>query len=88
MIVKAKEREEIYFKDIKVGQVFREYGEEPIYMKVSLEDDFICCPECGEDFHINNEKSMVYAVDLNYGHIYEFSSLTIVEIVQGAFIEE
>ena len=88
MIVKAKEREKIYFKDIKVGQVFRECGGETIYMKVSLEDDYICCPECGEDFHINNEKNMVYAVELNRGLIYDFDTHTTVEIVQGAFTEE
>lgn len=86
MIVKTKEKEKIYFKDVKVGQVFREWGEETIYMKVSLED--ACCPECGEDFHINNKKNRVYAVELNYGLIYEFDIHSTVEIVQGAFIEE
>jgi uncharacterized C2H2 Zn-finger protein len=54
MIVKSKERKEIFFKDVKVGQVFREHGEEDVYMKVSLEDDFICCPRCDEDIHIND----------------------------------
>ena len=38
MIVKAKEREEIYFQAIKVGQVFREYGEEK-YAKYSKAAD-------------------------------------------------
>ena len=88
MIVKAKEKEKIYFKDVKIGQVFRECGWETIYMKVNFEDDSICCPDCGEDFHINNEKNRVYAVELNRGLIHEFSSLSTVEIVQGAFIEE
>lgn len=88
MIVKAKEKEKIYFKDVKIGQVFREYGEETIYMKVSLEDDLICCPRCDEDIHINEEKGTGYAVELNSGHLYDFSSLTKVENVQGAFTEE
>ena len=88
MIVKAKEKKEAYFKDVKVGQVFRECGEETIYMKVSFEDDFICCPNCGADFHINNEKDMVYAIELNRGLIYEFDTYSTVEIVKGAFIEE
>lgn len=88
MIVKSKERKEIFFKDVKVGQVFREYGEEDVYMKVSLEDDFICCPRCDEDIHINDEKGMDYAVNLTLGLVYEFDSHTTVEIIQGAFIEE
>ena len=88
MIVKAKDRQEIYFKDIKIGQVFREYGGETVYMKVKFEDDYVCCPECGEVLHINNEKKGVYAVELNRGLIYEFSSLSKVEIVEGTFVEE
>lgn len=88
MLVRTKERKEIFFKDVKVGQVFREYSEEDVYMKVSLEDDYICCPRCDENIHINDEKGMAYAVDLASGLVYEFDSHTTVEIIQGAFIEE
>lgn len=88
MLVRTKERKEIFFKDVKVGQVFREYNEEDVYMKVSLEDDFICCPRCDEDIHINDEKGMASAVNLASGLVYDFEPQTTVEIIQGAFIEE
>lgn len=89
MLVRAKERKEIFFKDIKVGQVFRKDRSEYIFMKVFLEDDFIVCPNCDEDIRINDEKgSGFYAVELSTGLVYEFDSHLIVEIVQGAFIEE
>lgn len=88
MIVKTKERKEIFFKDVKVGQVFREYNEEDVYMKVNLEDDYIVCPRCDEDIRINDEKGMAYAVDLASGLVYDFEPQTTVEIIQGAFIEE
>ena len=88
MIVKSKERKEIFFKDIKVGQVFREYRDEGIYMKIKLEDDCICCPRCDLDLSINDEKGITYAVELNSGLVYEFDEHSMVEIVQGAFIEE
>lgn len=88
MLVRTKERKEIFFKDVKVGQVFREYSEEDVYMKVSLEDDFICCPRCDEDIHINDEKGMASAVNLASGLVYDFEPQTTVEIIQGAFIEE
>lgn len=88
MIVKAKEREEIYFKDVKEGQVFKQYADDSIYMKVGFEDDSICCPRCDEDIHISEEKGMGYAVELNSGLIYDFDTHSTVEIIQGTFIEE
>ena len=86
MVVKSKERKEIFFKDIKVGQVFRE--DDDIYMKVRLEDDYICCPRCDEDIHINDETSGYFGVDLESGLVYEFDIHSTVEPIQGYFIEE
>lgn len=88
MIVKSKKREEIFFKDVKVGQVFRECHDKEIYMKIELEDDCICCPRCDLNLSINDEKGITYAVELNSGLVYEFDEHSMVEIVQGAFIEE
>lgn len=88
MLVKTKERKETFFKDVKVGQVFRKRHDEEIYMKIELEDDCICCPRCDLDLSINDEKGITYAVELNSGLVYEFDEHSMVEIVQGAFIEE
>ena len=69
MIVKAKERKETFFKDVKVGQVFRDDSDECIFMKVALEDDYVCCPRCDEDIRINDEKgTAIYAVDHKCGY--------------------
>lgn len=88
MLVRAKERTETFFRDVKVGQVFRDENND-FFMKVHLEDDDICCPRCDEDIRINDEKgTAIYAVDLSSGLVYEFDSHSTVEIVQGAFIEE
>lgn len=88
MLVKVKGRKEIFFKEVKVGQVFRECRDEEIYMKIKLEDDCICCPRCDLDLSINDEKGIAYAVELSSGLVYEFDEHSMVEIVQGAFIEE
>lgn len=87
MLVKAKERKEIFFREVKVGQVFRD-DNEYIYMKVNLENNYICCPICDSDIGINDEKGITYAVELNSGLVYEFDPHSTVEIVQGYFIEE
>ena len=88
MIVKAKERKEMIFQELKVGEVFRAYRDEDIYMKIKLEDDCICCPRCDLDLNINDEKGITYAVELNSGLVYEFDEHSMVEIAQGAFVEE
>lgn len=89
MLVRVKERTETFFKDVKVGQVFRDDNNDDIFMKVALEDDYVCCPRCDEDIRINDEKgTAIYAVDLSSGLVYEFDSHSTVEIVQGAFVEE
>jgi hypothetical protein len=88
MLVKTKERKEIFFKEVKVGQVFRECRDEEVYMKIRFEDDCICCPRCDLDLSINDEKDITYAVELSSGLVYEFDEHSMVEIVQGAFIEE
>lgn len=88
MIVKAKERKGVFFKDVKVGQVFREDNNEYIFMKIDFEDEYICCPRCDLDLSINDEKGITYAVELNSGLVYEFDEHSMVEIVQGAFVEE
>lgn len=88
MLVKTKERKETLFKDIKIGQVFRDNNNESIFVKIYFEDDYICCPECEEDININNEKGEVYAVELDSGLVYEFDPRSIVEIIRGAFVED
>ena len=88
MIVKTKEKEKIYFKDVKVGQVFRECGEETIYMKVDFENDYICCPRCEEDINIYDQTGDCWAVELSKGSIYEFNVDDCVEPIQGCFIKE
>lgn len=86
MIVKAKEREEIFFRDIKIGQVFRD--DEGVFMKMRLEDDYVVCPRCDEDIHISDVNCTEYAVELTTGLAYEISGHTVVEPIQGYFIEE
>jgi hypothetical protein len=88
MLVRIKERRDIFFKDVKVGQVFREDNNEYVFMKIEFEDDYICCPRCDTDISINDEKGKTYAVELNSGLVYEFDPHSTVEIVQGAFVEE
>lgn len=88
MLVRAKERTETFFNDIKIGQVFKDEDDD-IFMKVHLEDDYICCPRCDQDIRIHEEKGIaIYAVKLSSGLVYEFDEHATVEIVQGAFIEE
>lgn len=88
MLVKTKERKETFFKDITVGQVFREGNNEDIFMKIDFEDDYVFCPRCDKDIHISDEKGITYAVELKSGLVYEFAPCSIVEVVQGAFIED
>ena len=87
MIVKAKERKEMSFQELKVGEVF-EGNEGAIFMKVRFEDDYICCPRCDEDIHINDEKENTSAVELSTGSIYDFEWCERVKPIQGYFIEE
>ena len=86
MIVKSKERKEVFFRDIKVGQVFRD--DEGIFMKIQLEDDYIVCPRCNEDIHISDVNCTEYAVELTTGLTYEMSGHIMVEPIQGYFVEE
>lgn len=85
MLVRAKERKELIFQELKVGEVFKA-NDGAILMKVRFEDDCICCPRCDMTININDEK--IYAVELNSGLMYEFDEYSTVEIIQGAFIEE
>lgn len=85
MIVKTKERKENFFKDIKVGQVFK--GDYELFMKISFDDDFIVCPQCGEGIYAEKELGGI-AVHLETGNIYKFNNCDSVEIVTGSFIEE
>lgn len=88
MLVRTKERKGVFFKDVKVGQVFREDNNEYIFMKIDFEDEYICCPRCDQDFRITDEKGLAYAVELKSGLVYEFDEHLTVEVVQGAFVEE
>lgn len=89
MLVKTKEKSMTIFKDIEVGQVFRDNDSGIICMKVDLEDDYICCPRCDEEININDEKGKaIYAVELETGMIFAFENLEQVEIIQGAFVED
>jgi hypothetical protein len=85
MIVRTKERKEIFFKDIPVGQVFRE--DDALFMKVQLNDDVIGCPRCDENIDLERELGEL-AVELSSGLIYEFELHAVVELVEGSFIEE
>lgn len=87
MLVKSKERKEVFFRDIEVGQVFKDENND-IFMKVHLEDDDIYCPVCNADICINDEKGCTGAVELGSGLVYDFEGHSTVEIVQGYFIEE
>lgn len=84
MVVRAKEMKGTFFKDIKVGQVFRDIDSDNIFMKVNFEDNYFYCPRCGEEIPINDD----YAVELKSGLLYGFNSFEEVEIIQGAFVEE
>lgn len=86
MIVKSKEKKEVFFRDIKVGQVFK--NDECVLMKTRLEDDYVVCPRCDEDIHITDVNCTEYAVELSTGLIYEMSGHIMVEPIQGYFIEE
>lgn len=85
MKIKTKEREEILFKDVPFGQVFQE--EDELFMKVQLNDDIICCPQCDEKIDLERELKEL-AVELSSGLIYQLEPIAVVKIVQGAFVEE
>lgn len=87
MIVKAKERKEMIFQELEVGQVFKN-DKGSIFMKVRFEDVYVCCPSCDEDIQINDEKGDTSAVELSTGLIYDFEWCTHVKPIQGYFIEE
>ena len=87
MIVKAKERKEMIFQELEVGQVFKDENND-IFMKVRLEDDDICCPRCDLDLSINDEKGNTSAVELSTGLVYDFEWCEKVRPIQGYFIEE
>ena len=46
MILKLKEKKEITFEEIGIGQIFK--YDDSIFMKVDFENDYICCPRCEE----------------------------------------
>ena len=85
MKIKAKNKTEILFKDVSVGQVFREDG--ALFMKVLLNDDVIECPRCDESIDLERELGEL-AVELSSGLIYEFALHAVVELIEGSFIEE
>ena len=87
MIVKAKERKEMIFQELKVGEVFED-NDGDILMKVRFEDDYVCCPRCDEDIHINDERGDSGAVELSTGLVYDFEWCEKVRPIQGYFIEE
>lgn len=87
MIVKTKERKEITFQELEVGQVFEKI-DGVILMKVRFEDDYICCPRCNEDIHINDEKGSEGVVELSTGSIFDFEWHERVRPIQGYFIKE
>lgn len=86
MIVKSREKKEVLFRDIKVGQVFK--NDEGVFVKIRLEDDYIVCPRCDEDIHITDINCTEYAVELTTGLAYEISGHIMVEPIQGYFVEE
>lgn len=85
MKIKAKNKTEILFKDVSVGQVFREDG--ALFMRVQLNDDVIECPRCDENIDLERELGEL-AVELSSGSIYEFALHAVVELIEGSFIEE
>lgn len=85
MRIKAKNKTEVLFKDVSVGQVFREEG--ALFMKVLLNDDIIACPRCDESIDLERELGEL-AVELSSGLIYEFALHAVVELIEGSFIEE
>ena len=85
MKIKAKNKTKILFKDVSVGQVFREDG--ALFMKVLLNDDVIACPRCDESIDLERELGEL-AVELSSGLIYEFALHAVVELIEGSFIEE
>ena len=86
MRLKLKERKEITFQEVGIGQIFKYY--DSIYMKVDFENDYICCPRCEEDINIYDQTGDCWAVELSKGSIYEFDTNDWVELIQGYFIEE
>lgn len=85
MKIKAKNKTEVLFKDIPVGQVFRE--DDALFMKVLLNDDVIGCPRCDENIDLERELGEL-AVELSSGLIYQFELHAVIELVEGSFIEE
>ena len=85
MKIKAKNKTEVFFKDIPFGQVFREDG--ALFMKVQLNNEVIGCPRCDESIDLERELGEL-AVELSSGMIYEFELHAVIELVEGSFIEE
>lgn len=88
MLVKTKERKKTFFKDIPVGQIFREGNNEEVFMKIDFADDYICCPICEVDISIKDATDKTHAVKLKSGLVYEFEPYSAVNVTQGAFIED
>ena len=86
MRLKLKERKEITFQEVGIGQIFK--YDDSIFMKVDFENDYICCPRCEEDINIYDQTGDCWAVELSKGSIYEFDTNKLVEPIQGYFIEE
>ena len=86
MRLKLKERKEITFQQVGIGQIFK--YDDSIFMKVDFENDYICCPRCEEDINIYDQTGDCWAVELSKGSIYEFDTNKLVEPIQGYFIEE
>ena len=86
MRLKLKERKEITFQEVGIGQIFK--YDDSIFMKVDFENDYICCPRCEEDINIYDQTGDCWAVELSKGSIYELDTNNWVEPIQGYFIEE
>lgn len=87
MKIVAKKRNEMRFKDIPFGQVFRD--EENLYMKAKMDSDtYITCSRCGFDIESIDKELEDLAVDLETGWIYQFCDYDTFEVVNGSFIEE